>query len=169
MKAFYIKDQKQFMNRLLKSELFDHFLLAEASIHGAISYHADGHINREFFDAEELADLTADGSEYLPFSHFRPVCYELIRGKHTPLYMKLVFLLSPANASKTIISADTGLTVEDISGIFINLTFRDGQMALTTGVSYRTFTLDRSFDHVWDTLAARFLSSHGIDFDLPIT
>ena len=31
MKAFYLKDQKQFMNRLLKSELFDHFLLAEAT------------------------------------------------------------------------------------------------------------------------------------------
>lgn len=166
MKAFYIKDQKQFMNRLLKTELFDHFLLAEATIHGAISYSVDGHINREFFDTEELADLTADGSEYLPFSHFRPICYELIRGKHTPLYMKFVFLLSPANAIKTITSVDTGFTAEDVSGIFLNLTFRDGHLVLTTGVSYRTFTLDRSFDNAWDSLAARFLSSHGIDFDV---
>lgn len=166
MKAFYLKDQKQFMNRLLKTELFDHFLLAEATIHGAISYSVDGHINREFFDTEELADLTADGSEYLPFSHFRPICYELIRGKHTPLYMKFVFLLSPANAIKTITSVDTGFTAEDVSGIFLNLTFRDGHLVLTTGVSYRTFTLDRSFDNAWDSLAARFLSSHGIDFDV---
>ncbi len=154
------------MNRLLKTELFDHFLLAEATIHGAISYSVDGHINREFFDTEELADLTADGSEYLPFSHFRPICYELIRGKHTPLYMKFVFLLSPANAIKTITSVDTGFTAEDVSGIFLNLTFRDGHLVLTAGVSYRTFTLDRSFDNAWDSLAARFLSSHGIDFDV---
>ena len=166
MKAFYLKDQKQFMNRLLKSELFDHFLLAEATIHGAISYSVDGHINREFFDADELSALTADGSEYLPFSHFRPICYELIRGKHTPLYMKFVFLLSPANAAKTIVSADTVFTAEDVSGIYLNLTFRDGQLVLTTGVSYRTFTLDRSFDSAWDALAARFLSNHGIDFDV---
>lgn len=154
------------MNRLLKTELFDHFLLAEATIHGAISYSVDGHINREFFDTEELADLTADGSEYLPFSHFRPICYELIRGKHTPLYMKFVFLLSPANAIKTITSVDTGFTAEDVRGIFLNLTFRDGHLVLTAGVSYRTFTLDRSFDNAWDSLAARFLSSHGIDFDV---
>ena len=166
MKAFYLKDQKQFMNRLLKSELFDHFLLAEASIHGAISYNVDGHINREFFAPEELAEWTADGSEYLPFSCFRPICYELIRGKHTPLYMKFVFLLSPTNAAKTLASTDTGFSAEDVNGIFMNLTFRDGQMVLTTGVSYRTFTLDRSFDSAWDTLAARFLSSHGIDFDV---
>ena len=166
MKAFYIKDQKQFMNRLLKSELFDHFLLAEATIHGAISYNVDGHINPEFFEAEELAALTADGSEYLPFSHFRPICYELIRGKHTPLYMKFVFLLSPANEKKTIASADTVFSAEDVGGMFLNLTFRDGQMILTTGVSYRSFTMDRSLDNAWDTLAARFLNNHGIDFDV---
>ena len=166
MKAFYIKDQKQFMNRLLKTTLFDHFLLSEATIHGAISYRVDGHINREFFDAEELETLTADGSEYLPFSHFRPICFELIRGKHTPLYMKFVFLLSPSNAAKTIQSTDTVMAPDDISGIFMNLTFRNGQLLLTTGVSYRTFTLDRSFDHAWDVLAARFLSSHGIDYDV---
>ena len=166
MKAFYIKDQKQFMNRLLKSELFDHFLLAEATIHGAISYNVDGHINRDFFDTEEQSSLTADGCEYLPFSYVRSICYELIRGKHTPLYMKFVFLLSPVNAAKTILQTDTGFSAEDISGIFLNLTFRDGQMVLTTGVSYRTFTLDRSFDNAWDTLAARFLDHHGIDYDV---
>lgn len=166
MKSFNLKDQKKFMNQLLKSELFDHFLLAEATIHGAISYHADGHINRDFFDAEELASLTADGSEYLPFSHFRPICYELIRGKHTPLYMKFVFLLSPTNARKTVLRADTGFSPEDVSGIFLNLTFRDGRMTLTTGVSYRTFTPDHSLDNAWDALAARFLSSHGIEFDV---
>ena len=80
--------------------------------------------------------------------------------------MKFVFLLSPVNAAKTILQTDTGFSAEDISGIFLNLTFRDGQMVLTTGVSYRTFSLDRSFDNAWDTLAARFLEHHGIDYDV---
>ena len=166
MKAFYMKDQKHFMNQLLKSELFDHFLLAEATIHGAVSYQIDGHVNRNFYDADELAALTADGSEYLPFSYLRPVFFELIRGRHTPLYLKFVFLLSPSNAKKTILSSDTGFGPDDISAIFLNLTFRDGQMVLTTGVSYRTFTTDHSFDIAWDTLAARFLTNHGLDFDV---
>ena len=161
-----MKDQKHFMNQLLKSELFDHFLLAEATIHGAVSYQIDGHVNRDFYDADELAAITADGSEYLPFSYLRPVFFELIRGRHTPLYLKFVFLLSPSNAKKTILSSDTGFGPDDISGIFLNLTFRDGQMVLTTGVSYRTFTTDHSFDITWDTLAARFLTNHGLDFDV---
>lgn len=167
MKAFYIKDHRQFMNRLLRSTLFDHFLLAEASIHGAVSYEIDGHINRGFFDSAEAEALTADGSVYLPFAKLRPVCHELIRGTHTPLYLKFVFLLSPKNAANTIASADTSLTMQDITGIFLNLSFRDGSMVLTTGVSYRSFTPDRSFDNAWDAFAARFLSSNGIDFDVP--
>ncbi len=167
MKAFYIKDHRQFMNHLLRSELFDHFLLTEASIHGAVTYEIDGHINRDFFDSAEIEALTADGSSYLPFAKLRPVCYELIRGTHTPLYLKFVFLLSPKNAENTIAAAETTLTAQDITGIFLNLTFRDGSMVLTTGVSYRTFLPDRSFDNAWDALAARFLSAHGIDFDVP--
>lgn len=166
MKSFLLKDQKRFMNQMLKSELFDHFLLSEASIHGAVSYHVDGRINREFFAADEFEELTADGSAYIPFSYFRPVCYELIRGKHTPVYFKFVFLLSPKNAEKTIASAECGLTTYDVSGMFLNLSFREGVMTLTTGISYRTFTADHTLDAAWDTLAARFLSKHGIAFDL---
>jgi hypothetical protein len=165
MKAFYVKDQKQFMNRLLKSELFDHFLLMEATIQGAISYQIDGRINRDFFDRDELEELAGDGA-YLPFAQFRPICYELIRGKHTPLYLKFVFLLSPENAARTLAASDTGLTPADVSGILLNLTFRDGSLTLTSGVSYRTFTMDHSFDAAWDALAARFLNGHGIDFDI---
>lgn len=166
MKSFLLKDQKQFMNQLLKSGLFDHFLLSEASIHGAVSYHVDGHANRDFFDAEEWEELAADGAEYIPFSYFRPVCYELIRGKHTPVSFKLVFLLSPANAERTIASADCGLSARDVSGMFLNLSFREGAMTFTSGISYRTFTTDHALDAAWDALTARFLSKNNISFDV---
>lgn len=165
MKSFLLKEQKQFMNQLLKSELFDHFLLAEASVHGAVSYHVDGHINRDFFDADEFSELSAYGGEYLPFSHVRPVCFELIRGKHTPVSFKFVFLLAPAGMEKTIASADCGLSAQDVGGMFFNLSFREGAMTLTTGISYRTFTPDHTLDAVWDALAARFLAKNQIAFE----
>lgn len=165
MKSFLLKDQKHFMNQLLKSGLFDHFLLSEASVHGAVSYHVDGHLNRDFFDADEWEKLAADGGEYIPFSYFRPVCYELIRGTHTPVYLKFVFLLTPANAERTIASADCGLSVDDVSGMFLNLSFREGVMTFTSGISYRTFTPDHTLDAAWDTLVARFLARNSIAFD----
>ncbi|MDD6038166.1 MAG: DUF5721 family protein [bacterium] len=164
MKAFLLTEQKQFMNQLLRSELFDHFLISEATIQGAISYTIDGHINRAFYDSDELETIA--GFEYLPFAQFRPVCFELIKGKHTPLYMKFIFLLSPENAKNVITSSQTGFTCEDISAIFMNVTFKDERLILTTGVSYRTFTPDHSFDEAWDKLTARFLSKNGILFDI---
>lgn len=165
MKSFLLKDHRQFMNQLLKSEVFDHFLLSEAAVHGAVSYRVDGHINREFFDADELEEL-AEYGEYIPFSHFRPVCYELIRGKRTPVYLKLVFLLSPANAGRTIASADCGLSARDVGGMFLNFVFKDGVMTFTSGISYRTFTTDRTLDLAWDALVARFLAKNNIAFDV---
>lgn len=166
MKAFLMTDQKQFMNQLLKSELFDNFLFIEAAIQGAISYSIDGHTNRDFFDDRELEELGTDHKNYLPFSHFRPICFELIRGTHTPIYMKLVLALSPSNTQKTLASTNCELTASDIAGVFLNLTFREGKMLLTTGISYHTFTLDHSFDEAWDKLAAKFLTNHGIAFDI---
>ncbi len=166
MKAFYLKNQKEFMNRLLRSDLFDHFLCAEATIDGAVSYQIDGHINRDFFDEDEAEALFADGSMYMPYSYLRPILLTMIRGTHTPLFLKLVLMLSPKNAANTIRCSGTSLTTDDINGIFFNLTYRNGQTILTTGVSYRTFTMDRSFDLSWDTFAARFLASHDLDFDI---
>lgn len=165
MKAFLLTEQKQFMNQLLRSELFDHFLISEATIQGAISYSIDGHINRAFYDSDELEMIGISDFEYLPFAQFRPVCFELIKGKHTPLYMKFVLLLSPENAKNVIASSQTGFTPEDIGAIFMNITFKDERLILTTGVSYRTFTPDHSFDEAWDQLTARFLSKNGILFD----
>lgn len=166
MKAFSIKNQKQFMNQLLKSDLFDHFLLSEAIIRGAASYQIDGRINRAFFEEDELPSLVEPDSEYLPFSYLRPMLFSMIRGTHTPLYVKLVLLLSPANAAATIRHANTSISPEDINGIYLNLTFREGQLLLTSGVSYRNFTPDHSFDAAWDHLAARFLDLHDLDFDI---
>ena len=49
MKAFELTEKKEFMHLLLRSELFDNFLLSEATIHAAVKYDIDGRINKSFF------------------------------------------------------------------------------------------------------------------------
>ena len=44
--ALELTDIKDFMNKLLRSEIFDHFLLQEGVITSAASYVIDGHINK---------------------------------------------------------------------------------------------------------------------------
>ena len=95
MLALHIPDVKDFMNHLLREETFHPFYLWEASIKTAVSYHIDGHLNRDFFNSDEQ-DLL-DDSSYISWSAIRPQIFSMVRGNKTPLSMKLVLMLSGSN------------------------------------------------------------------------
>lgn len=166
MKAYLITDQKQFMNQLLKSELFDHFLLSEALICGAVTYEIAGKLNKNFFDPEELDDPDLSDCAYIPFKKIKATIFEMIRGKHTPLSMKFVLMLSPKNLANTLAKSQTGFSALDVSAAFLNITFKDGRMTLTSAISYRTFTPDHSLDVYWDQIIGKFLTNHEISYDV---
>ncbi len=165
MIALELTSVKDFMNTLLKSDTFDHFLLQEAVINSAASYVIDGHITKEFYTEEELEQLGISGYSILPFSLLKSNCFDLIKGKKTPSYFKFVFLLSPKNLEKTLSSVSTSYTPNDISGVYLNLKYQNQLLTLTTGISYRIFSTDKSLENEWDKLVLRFLNRHGIDFE----
>lgn len=168
MKVFQIKNVKDFMSKLLLTDLFDHFLLSEATICGKVTYVIDGRLTKDFWTAEELDTEGLSDSVYAPFSLLRSNCYDLIKGKKTPSSFRFVFLLSPKNLASTLARSNSGFPPENLSAAFLNIKYADGQLACTTGISYKTFSLDRSFEQYWDTLVAKFLSGHGIDFEEPM-
>ena len=49
MIAIQLLQVKDFMNKLLRTDLFDHFLLSEATIRGKGSYEIDGHLVPDFY------------------------------------------------------------------------------------------------------------------------
>ena len=77
-------------------------------------------------------------------------------------YFKFVFMLSPENLKNTLVHSGSSLSENDISGAYLNLHFKDQVLTCTTGVSYRVFSMDRSFENAWDELVCRFLKNHGI-------
>ena len=165
MLALQLTDIKNFMNQLLRSETFDHFLLQEAVIHSGASYVIDGHINKDFYTEEEIETLRLTGCKALPFSMLRGNCFDLIKGKKTPSSFKFVFLLSPSNLEKTLASLHSSYTSQDISGIFLNLKYQNQVLTLTTGISYTIFSPDKSLEQEWDKLILRFLKQHDISFE----
>ena len=164
MKAFELTEQKEFMNRLLCSPLFDNFLLSEAAIHSAVSYEVDGHIHADFYSSEELEAQQLEGLSFLPFGRLRPIFLELIRGKHAPSYFKFVLQLSPGNQEKTVAASGTSIPSSDITAVYLNILYQNETMRMTTGVSYRTFIPDKSFEKEWDRYAENFLKKNGIIF-----
>lgn len=165
MIALNIPEIKDFMNKLLCSEIFDNFLLQEAVIKTGMTWTLDGSLNTDFYSADELDATGLSGLSFLPFGQVRTQCFHLIKGKHTPSYFKFIFLLSPANLARTVAQTHSSFTPEDITGMFLNLKFQQGKLLLTTGISYRIFSVDKRLEQEWDRLMKVFLKNHEISFE----
>lgn len=109
MLALNIPELKNFMNQLLCSDTFDHFLLKEATIQKDAVWNFDGTVTPDFYSSEELEEQGLSGLAFLPYGRVRQHCFDLIKGKRTPAYFKFVFLLSPDNLSRTLASMQTPL------------------------------------------------------------
>ena len=155
MIALSLPEIKDFMNKLLCTDTFGHFLLKEAVILGSVTWSLDGTIQPDFYSSDEADALGLTGLSFLPFEQVR----------RTPSYFKFVFLLSPKNLERTLLSTHSSFTPEDITGMFINLKFQQKKLLLTTGISYRIFSVDKSLDQEWDSLVKRFLTAHEISFE----
>ena len=162
MRAFQIQDVKGFMSHLLLSTTFDRFLLTEASITTFNTFFIDGHLHKDYFssDEEEETELAT----YSFWKQLRPFALSLIKGKKTPLAMKLVFSLAPKNVEKLILQNHLILRPEEIGGLFLNVHYDGQKLTVTTGTSLTPFTLDKTLSQLWDELAAAFLRKHGIPF-----
>ena len=165
MIALELTDIKDFMNKLLRSEVFDHFLLQEAVITSSATYTINGQITKGFFTDEELEELHLNGCRFLPFFMLKGNCFDLIKGKKTPSSFRFVFLLSPTNLEKTIAAVGSSYKVSDVTGMYINLKYQNQLLSLTTGIAYNVFSTDKTLEAEWDKMVIKFLKQHEIAFE----
>ena len=142
MIALQITSMKKFMNHLLIADTFDPFLLEEATVSTALTVTVDGHINKDFYPADER------GEDCIPWdlqswSKIKGLCFDLIKGKHTPLYFKFVLHMQPDKAASMLEKAqvDPG------------------------GCAYQVFTMDKSADTAWDKALKKYLDLKGISYE----
>lgn len=83
MLALNIPELKNFMNQLLCSDTFDHFLLKEATIQKDAVWNFDGTVTPDFYSSEELEEQGLSGLAFLPYGRVRQHCFDLIKGKRT--------------------------------------------------------------------------------------
>ena len=165
MTALSILNVKEFMNVLLRSGVFDSFLLSEGSITTYMTFHLDGRSKADFFSPEDEAYALVSQESYVPFSLVRPACFDLIKGKRAPSSFQFVFQLSSDNQARTLASIGSSFSTGDISGMYLNLKYHNMQLTCTTGVSCRVFSMDKSLEQSWDELVKRFLKSHQLAFE----
>ncbi len=162
MVALQINDVGTLLNQMLKGDMFDRFLLREASVSQSYTASIDGTLRPGFYSEEECRQLGLTGFSFIPFARVRPLCLDLIKGSRKPESFRFVFLLSPENQAATIAGSGTSFRSEDIGWLFLNLTYKDEILVCTTGISYLTFSMDKSLEAEWDRLAGLFFRRHGI-------
>ena len=77
MISIELTDTKDFMNKLLRTEIFDNFLLQEAVITKAASYVIDGHLQKGFYSSTELEENGIAGYSILPCLLYTSMCHPL--------------------------------------------------------------------------------------------
>lgn len=162
MIALQITETKEFMNQLLKEELFHHFLLVEAAIMNGVTYTLDGKVS-DTFRKEFPADFPYN---FVLYKTVQPKLFEAVRGSHTPGYMKFIFCLTPENIQKTILSIHSSCAPEDVVGMYINIVFQGEHPLVTTGVSYRVFVKDYTLEQEWDRLVKLFFTKNELGFEI---
>lgn len=167
MIALALADTKTITAHLFLKDTFDRFCFIEGEIITFNTFRIDGRIHREFFDTVEPDGESglSDPGEYSLWGRLRNHCFNLIRGKRTPLGFRFVFSLSPGNIAH-VAERVPGLRSEDVQGLYLNFHFDGTALTCVTGTSFRTFTPDRSLEHVWDEMVQKFFRQHQIPFEI---
>lgn len=166
MLALQVTDIKPFMNKLFLGDLFDPFLLTEAFFITFSTFHIDGTFKKEYYSREELEESGMAEQSNALWRQVRPFCLDLIKGKHTPLEFKIVFRLSDSNTQRLLEQSSTGLSQNDINGLFLNLYYKENKLVCTTGTSLVLFTLDKTLNHLWDDMVKRFFDKNDLSYDI---
>ena len=165
MIAIRVQKQKNFMAKLLTTELFDEYLVEEVSIDTYNTFNIDGRIHKEFYKNPESSEEIVPTEEFSRWSRLRPICLELIKGKQTPLSFKFILRLNSDQKDKLFADIDSDIS-SDQADFGINIKFSSGEVVITTGVSYSIFTLDKEAEKAWDSFVPSFLESNGIEIEV---
>lgn len=157
MISIKIRDAKNFMGKLLGSTLFDTYFLIEASITTFNNFFIDGHLQKDYYSQQELEENGLDEQPFSTWAQVRPHCFQLIKGKKTPLNVKIVLQLPPCDVEKFLQESGFVINVHDINGLYLNIYYDENGITCTTGTSLRIFSLDKTFENAWDNYINKLL------------
>ena len=167
MTEFQITDLKHFMEKLLKTDCFDDFLLREAVITVAHTFSIDGRIVKEFYSSEEAEDPALLPYPLACWSALRPICFSLIKGKRTPVSLKFILYLKPEKANALIQESGSLIPANMIEAFVLTLRYRSGVMSCISALSLSDFLADKTAERLWAEAVRRFLLQKGISFQEP--
>lgn len=162
MISIQVTGLKDFMGKLLASDCFDSFLLEEAVITTYNEFVIDGHIQKDFFTTEEWADVSCHPYPFSLWKDMRACCFDLIKGKKTPVRFKFVLRLLPDAAARLLSKDGAQMPDEQMPDLILTIRYDGARLTCTTGTVSSFFSLDKSPDRLWDKAFRLFLEKKEI-------
>ncbi len=157
-------DTRTCMNALLLHSAFDSFLFIEGDITTFNHFQINGRLHKDFFNRDEK-ELLGD-REYAYWKDLRETCFSLIKGKRTPLGFHFVLSMSAPNIHKLLIQEELPFSPSDVQGLYLNFRYDGTHLTCTTGTSMNLFTMDKSLEQAWDSMAKRIFAKYEIPFEV---
>ena len=154
MLALKITDQKDFTNKLFLGDTFNSFWLNQAEIVTSNIFSIDGKLQNNFFDNDEQEFLVSSHRTFSLWKEIKPFCCSIIKGKRAPLSFKIVLQFSPNKAAALL--QNSSVSPEFVTGLYLNLQYKNKTMLCTTGTSMKTFLPGRELDHLWEQYVMEF-------------
>ena len=92
-----------------------------------------------FFDNDEQEFLASSHRTFSLWKEVKPFCYSVIRGKKAPLSFKIVLQFSPNKTAALLQSSAFSISPELITGLYLNLQYKNKTLLCITGTSMKTF------------------------------
>lgn len=161
MIACQIKEIKSFMNILLATETFDKFLFEEGTVTTFMTTSYDGTYQKDYFDTNEEQNIP-----FIQYQLIRPILFDHIKGKKTPLSFQFTLHASPTYAMKLITQNDLNIDPALVRALLFHVRFEHGTLRLITGTSFATFVMDKSLEQAWDQAFLKSLDVMHISYEL---
>lgn len=152
----HINNVKDFMSRLLVGNDFDIFEVVSVSITTFNTFTIDGHVHKNFYSKDEYDALSEKNLSL--WKSLKPFCYNVIKGHNTPLKLKIIFKM-PDDITKNI-AAKTELNIENIEGLFLNISFENDSLTCVTGTSLKILDFSKDTEKEFDRYISSFVSTH---------
>ncbi|MBE5934919.1 MAG: hypothetical protein E7262_03920 [Lachnospiraceae bacterium] len=162
MISLKVEDVKKFMNKILVDNVFDNFLTSNVEVATFSKFSIDGRINKKWYTSEELENIEDSYAKWLDIKRY---VYDIIKGNKVPSSFKIVLLLSKENTSNTLKKFSYQLTENDVEGLFLNIMYENNEVNIVTGISYKTFVMDKSLDKEWDNSIKVFLNKNEVEYN----
>ena len=153
------------MSGLFSRNIFDSFLLSEGTLQMGVTWQVDGKLNRAFYEKEEWEDPAKRPYDDIPWSDVRPALRELIRGRKPPVSFCFVLHLKPEYMLSMLEKEGDKELLSGVGAFVLTIRYRAGGAVVLTGISMKSFTMNRNADRLWDRSIRRFFESKEIAFE----